>query len=281
MDHQGRHSEHQDALDDLLRQYMLENDPETEEGESLLELAGERMLSAAATTVPSAEKGAEMMARLKKSFPPPPEPAPDSISGSDVLKRGLIGFGALAVLTAVLLLTLGIFANEPTFTNDNLKRYGSPDLSTLADAKGQQPREEHADLATDITSLHPGDGNPMLFQDEEDLVSNNERGGLSSTAVRKTTPPSDHLNNPKESGPYPLTSSPTPPHAIPVHMEEAAPDPFPLRGLYAQTAPVSEFHQLDPNEDLRRVVKLVLFFDAVISYFFTFSENIYVITVET
>lgn len=249
MDQQGRHSEHQDALDDLLRRFMLENDPETEEGDSLLDLAGERMLSVAPVVVPSAEKGAEMMARLKEGFPPPPDPIPGPASGTDFLKRGLIGFGALAVLTTALLLTIGIFANEPTTTNDDLKNYGSPDLSTLADAKGMQPREEGAGLTEEITSLHQGDGNPMMFPDNQDLIGSTERGGLSVSATRKSTPPSDHLKTPKESGPYPLTSSPTPPHAIPVHMEEAAPDPYPLRGLYAQTAPTSEFHQLDPKKD--------------------------------
>lgn len=250
MDPQGMHSEHQDALDDLLRRYMLENDPETEEGESLLELAGESVLSTAPLLAPSAERAAEMVARLRGDFPPPPDPALEMPSGTNVLKRGLIGFGALAVLTALLLLTLGIFANEPNSTNEELKTYGSPDLNTLADAKGMQPRTEDLGMPEELTSLHLGDGNPLLYSDPSDRGSNNERDGAPGNILLKPAPPLDHrLGNPKESGPYPLVSSPTPPHVLPVHMEEAAPDPFPLRGLFAQTSPSSEYHLLEADKD--------------------------------
>ena len=77
MNSQGKHSEHQDPLDDLLRRYLLENDPETEDGVSLLDLAGERVLSMSPTVMPSPEREAAMVDRLKERFPEPSEPLPE------------------------------------------------------------------------------------------------------------------------------------------------------------------------------------------------------------
>ncbi len=252
MDQQGKHSEHNDALDDLLRRYMLETDPETEEGDSLLELAGERVLSSAPLVVPDADREAEMVARLKKRFPKPPEHMPGPVSGAPALRKGLIAFGSLAVLTTVFLLTFGLFADETNSFTQKLKELASPNTSTLADAKGMQPREEISAFAEGISSLQSRDGNPFLLQETDILEEGEEeRGGQRPSYSRKTTPPRDHLMNPTESGPFPLTSSlKTTTMQPPVPLEEPAPDPFPLRGLYAQTEAPSQFFQLeDPKQD--------------------------------
>lgn len=246
MNSTGNHSEHQDPLDDLLRRYLLENDPETEEGTSLLDLAGERVLSMPATVTPSPAGEAAMLARLKERFPqsPDPIPGPAAGSGSSVLKWGLLSFGALAVTTIFLLLS-GALSNPDLVFNQELKSIASPDLNTLADAKGMQPRGEAYVDAEGISSLQTGDLTPRLYQDGNNLGVQNKRDGQRSSTYRKIAPPLESSMDP-----YPIASSPTPPHAIPANLEEsAAPDPYPLRGLYAQTANPSEYFQLEADED--------------------------------
>ena len=137
------------------RRYMLETDPETEEGDSLLELAGERVLSSAPLVVPDADREAEMVARLKKRFPKPPEHMPGPVSGAPALRKGLIAFGSLAVLTTVFLLTFGLFADETNSFTQKLKELASPNTSTLADAKGMQPREEISAVAEGMERSSP------------------------------------------------------------------------------------------------------------------------------
>lgn len=242
----GKHSEHQDPLDDLLRRFMLDNDPETEEGESLLDLAGERVFSTPPTVTPSPAREAAMIARLKERFPQSPEPMPGPAagSGSSVLRWGLLSFGALAVTTIFLLLS-GVLSDPELVFNQDLKRIASPDLNTLADAKGMQPRGEAYVDADGISSLQTGELTPRPFQDGNSLGVQNKRDGQRSSGFRKIAPPLE-----SNLDPYPIASSPTPPHAMPANLEEsAAPDPFPLRGLYAQTANPSEYFQLEADKD--------------------------------
>lgn len=250
MDQQGKHSEHHDALDDLLKRYMLNTEPTTEEGDDLMELVGERVLSTAPAVTPSAERGAEMMARLKERFPERPDPMPGPTSGTPVLRRGLLAFGGLAVLTTAFLLTFAWFADDSNTFTQKLKDIASPHTSTLADAKGVQPREEGLGYAEDITSLQQRDGNSFLLQ-ESNTLTEEERGGQRPSISRKLAPQPDRLMGPTESGPFPLTSSLDPllPPA-PVALKKPAPDPFPLRGLYAQTEVESQFFHLDnPKQD--------------------------------
>jgi|GEM_PF-5054827 len=247
MDSSGTHSEHQDPLDDLLRRYLLDNDPETEDGENILEMASDRVLSSSPSVLPSEDRGLEMIDRLKERFPGPELPVPGPTSGSPVLKWGLLSFGALAVTTIFLLLS-GVLTDPDLSHNRNLKNIASPNINTLAEASDNIPKPEAYIDAEGISSLQTGDLPPQIFQDSEDLEVPMKGNRRKPNGIRKVAPNLDRGNAVVD--PYPIAKSSTPPHAIPANMEEqAAPDPYPLRGLYAQTSNPSEYFQMEADKD--------------------------------
>lgn len=251
MEFPGKQNEHNDALDEILRRYLLENDPETEEGESLMEMAGESVLSTPPLVMPSASKEAAMLDRLKENFPSGSgAPAVASSTGGwTLLKSSLVGAGALAVLTTLILLFTNPFAEKPNEYTIQLKTDALPELNTLARVKGNQPREENMVAIEEITSLQIGEGNPMLVQEGTERT-NNSKGGRGSALTYGAPNPAMESMQEDKSVPAPLVSSPDlavlPPIA---HPAMVAPDPFPLRSLYAQTTTTSNYYQLESKED--------------------------------
>lgn len=253
MEFPGKHGEQNDSLDEILRRYLLENDPETAEGESILELAGERIMTNPPMSIPSDAAEAEMLKRLKDGFPQGPAHAvPAAPAGSPIaLKIGFVGVGALAVLTTLILLITNPFADRNNIYSEQLKHEASPDLNTLADQVGVQPRVESALTLEDITSLQLEDGGSVMLV-EEDLPDRNSEGGRVPT-LTYGTPSRSPKQRPEDKVPAPLTSSSkvtvVPPMAHPAMVEEPAPDPFPLRALYTQTTTTSDYYQFDAHND--------------------------------
>ncbi len=240
-------SEHKDSLDELLRQFMLYNDPDNEEGESLLDLVGEGVFSMPLTVTPSSARKAAMIGLLKQHFSAEfygPAQGATVNSGFSVLRWGLLSFGFLAITTVFLLLS-GVFSDPDLVFNEELKYIASPDLNTLANAKGIQPRGEVYVDSDGILNLHSVDSTSRPSHNDNRLGKPNKGDGQRFSGIQKTIPQIDP--NPKL---YPIAPSPNPPHVIPANLEEStAPDPFPLRGLYAQTSNPSEYFQVDADKD--------------------------------
>jgi hypothetical protein len=243
MDFQGKNDAH-DALDEILRRYLAEHDVAAPDGESLMEMAANSVLSQPPKVTPSAEKEAEMIARLQAQFPEGPQPGP---AGPGVgLKYGLLGIGVFAVLTLAILLFVNPFSTESTPLHDV---QGTENTFGKAHALADDPGDfAHVDAATDdLSSLH-GDGNSesSLFPKEEIGTGKGNQGRPNGWVPNRNVSVKGSMRPD-----YP-TASITPPVTItnPVYEMPARDlDPFPLRELYSQTATPSTYYQLDPTND--------------------------------
>lgn len=240
MEFQGKH-EH-DALDQILKRYLLERDAATPDGEGLMEMAAESVFAATPTVSPTAAKEAEMLARLQADFPSP-QPASPYLPGR-ALKFGLFGAGALVLVGLALLLYFNPFggsdADAPHSDTPNPALAGNvPDLP--ADAQGDK----------DYSSLLHGAGD--LESDPDQAVEvgtgNGNQGQTVRPRMKRPRASSSGALRPdsRASSPYPYAIIAQPPTEADEAIVEL--DPFPLRELYAQTATQSEFYQLDPNTD--------------------------------
>lgn len=250
MESQGKHSEH-DALNEILRRYLAEND--SAEGEGLMDLAAESVFSEPPTVTPTAAREADMLHRLRQTFPEAPQPGPTS--GVSGLRLGLLAAGALAVLTTATLLIVNPFSttNETTLPHP-LKKISSGHARTLAQEAPPQEGDFLFGIQDDLTSLQKGDGNPISTLVEKDKIGTSGNGDQGKTQRGKPWQPSPGFNLSDVEGPGPLTVSPTPqppmaPLADNVEREEVAVEAFPLRGLYAQTQTASEYTFIDPDQD--------------------------------
>ncbi|HHG83999.1 MAG TPA: hypothetical protein ENJ82_04555 [Bacteroidetes bacterium] len=247
MESKGKHSE-RDALDEILRRYLAEND--TASGEGLMELAAESVFSESPTVTPSASREADMLNRLRKTFPEAPLPGPTS--GVPPLRAGLISVGVIAVLATAFLLIFNPFStsNETTLPHP-LKNISSGNARTLAQEAAPQEADILFGIQDDLTSLQQGDGNPISILVEKDKIGTSGNGDQEKIHRGKVWQPSSGYNLSKVEDPGPLTVSPPPmaPLAANNVRTKEVLDPFPLRGLYAQTQTSSEYTFVDPKED--------------------------------
>ncbi|MEM0997375.1 MAG: hypothetical protein AAGN35_09865 [Bacteroidota bacterium] len=247
MEFQGKHSEH-DALNDILRRYLAESEAAEQEG--FMERAAESVFAAAPTVTPSASREADMLNRLRQSFPEPPPPGP--ASGVPAHRLGWIGAGALVLLTTTILLIFNPFNKDETPIPPELKTLSSRNARPLA--QDVAPREVDPNYAVkdDLTSLQQGDGNPTISMlVEEEKIGTSGKGDRGNSRVKPWQPSRDLIS--RADNPDLLTvPARTQPPLAPL-ADNAGPaeeiDPFPLRGLYAQTAAPSKYYQLSTKED--------------------------------
>lgn len=245
MEFQGRHSEH-DALDEILRRYLLENNPSGPDGESLMELAGESVLAEPPLVTPPPAREAEMLEQLKQAFPDTPVPGPTG--GLSLPLKGLIGVGALAVLTSAILLIFNPFGdNASSKVPDALKHMASDNVRTLSQDAPIASLEDDFGDAEDISSLQQGDGNPFFLDIQEEIGTGT---GDRNLATGKAWKPGSNLHLPDQTRSDPPTTAPF--NSGTAHsgsISRPPLDPFPLRGLFAQTTVQSKYYQLEPGKD--------------------------------
>lgn len=243
MEFQGKNNAH-DALDEILRRYLAEHDAPLPDGDGLMEMAANSVLSQPPKMQPSAAKEAELIARLQASFPESPAVGPTR--PSKFIKYGLFSLGGIAVISLALLLFLNPFASHnatPDFSSNQ-------DPSTHPALQGNTGDLPATVEATDdaLTSLH-GDGNAeSTLPDGEEIGTargNQGRPHKGWTQSRRAPAASTMRSD------YPTASNlEDPAFAFPAFETPARDlDPFPLRELYAQTAAQSAYYQLEPNND--------------------------------
>ncbi len=247
MEFQGK-NEAQNALNDILKRYLLERDAATPEGEGLMEAAAETVFSQTPSMVPSAAKEAEMLARLKAQFPENALPGPSNPSA--VLKYGILAFSAIALVSVALLLILNPFGtqnalptgNESSIISAETPQNLSGEVHDYANGAAVDPNE--------LSSLQNGAGNTesSLERPAETGTGNENQGHVTHSWVK-----GPRVSVSGSMRPDSRTSSQFgPPVIISQSFYESTArelDPYPLRELYAQTAAPSEFYQLDPNTD--------------------------------
>jgi hypothetical protein len=246
MEFQGKNDAH-DALNEILKRYLLERDAATPEGEGLMEMAASSVLSQAPTVVPSAAKEAELLARLQAQFPVETVPGPTSIGNT--LKVGMYALGVAALVSVAMLLIFNPFGNHDTLPNGNVQAIAPQDGNGLAgnvhDLGNDQVMESN-----DLTSLQNGAG--ISESNLDPVVEVGTGYGNQGQAIHHRVKGSK-ISVSGQARPDSRTGSQFgPPTIIPqpfFEMPTREMDPFPLRELYAQTSAQSAYYQLDPNTD--------------------------------
>lgn len=246
MDFQGNKDSH-DALDDILKRYLLAQDASIPEGEGLMEMAAESVFSSTPTVRPSAQKEAEMLQRLQDNFPNSPIPGP-STSPSKLLKYGTVSVGALAILFTAFLLFFNPFEQKQHSESDIAENINSLSGPALAENINSEALEAENDAEKSISLLN-GDGDPMVT-----ILSNEEKGtgkGVRSSSVRRkmvkrigVIPTGQYSSDSRTASNF-EDDEDGEDYVFP----KRELDPFPLRDLYRQTATQSAYYQLDPSTD--------------------------------
>lgn len=243
MEPQGKHSEH-DALNEILRRYLAESDSAEQDG--LMERAAESVFAESPTVTPSASREADMLHRLRQGFPEAPQPGP--VSGRPGLKFGLIGAGALVLITTALLLIFNPFNSDDSTVPHQLKTLSSRHARPLAHDVPKGELDPFAGIDNDKTSLQKGDGTPISMLVEEIETSTSGKGDRGKTQRKPWQPSGEYISGAKNPDPLSVPVL-TAPLADDVIRSEDIVEPFPLRSLYAQTATTSKYYQLNPEED--------------------------------
>ncbi len=247
MELQGKNDAH-DALDKILKRYLLERDAASPEGEGLMEMAAESVLSQAPVVSPPAAKEAAMIARLQAAFPDGPKPGPTKPRA--VLKYGIFAVSALALVTT----TIMLFFNPFGSTDQPLQPSNAAEISSNSPQglAGDVPDYAYG-TAVDpeqFSSLQNGAGNTesSLDQPEEIGTGNGNQGQMihhwvkgPKISISGAMRPDSRTGS--QFGPPVIISQPfyeTPSREL---------DPFPLRELYSQTSVQSAYYQLDPEND--------------------------------
>lgn len=239
MESQGPNSK-RDALDELLRRYMLERDQS-----GLLDTIGESMLAGPPTVTPSEAREADMIRRLQQRFPDTKRPAVRA--RRRLLKPALIATGAVVVLSFLILLWMNPFAGDDNTKTLPQGLLGTGTSSEVPDGGVNSLRHE----IKENTSLLEGTGNPDPTSSghNEEVSGDGDRERHSTPSSWMPKAPSVNLST--NSDPHsvsPTLFTPlTAPISVPVQSEPL--DPFPLRSLYAQTNTQSRFFLLEPNKD--------------------------------
>ncbi len=244
MDFQGN-KDTQNALDDILKRYLLEQDATTPEGEGLMEMAANSVLSNPATVAPSAAKEAEMLKKLQESFPESAIPGPTR--PNPALKYGLFSLGAIAILSLAFLLFFNPFGTDKQ--QEIAGKENNKGLSGPALADNIIASTDDGDNGQESTSLLNGDGYPTVT-----LLPNEEKGtgkGIRSSAARRNlakrlnATPIGQYSSDSRTGSN-LSADDDPENYV---FPKREMNPFPLRNLYSQTTTQSDYYQLDPNTD--------------------------------
>jgi hypothetical protein len=247
MEFQGK-NDAPDALNEILKRYLLERDAATPEGDGLMEMAASSVLSQAPTVTPSAAKEAEMIARLKAQFPEEAVPGPTRVGGA--LKYGMYALGVVALVSVALLFIFNPFANNdapaPSDSATEILPADGPGLSgNVPDYAAGTVLENN-----DLSSLQNGDGNPEsnLGSTVEVGTGNGNQGNATRNWVHgaPTQVGSQVYPDSRTSSPFGHMVVIPQPYNVPQTREL---DAFPLRELYAQTSTPSGYYQLDPNTD--------------------------------
>jgi hypothetical protein len=247
MELQGKNDAH-DALNEILKRYLLERDAATPEGEGLMEMAANTVLSQPPTITPSAAKEAEMLARLQAQFPEGPKPGPTSPGMA--LKYGAFAIGALALVSVVILLFFNPFGNDDALSGDN----GSTNITSAQPDGLAGSVQDYGDGQSveynDLSSLQNGAGNSesSLNPTVEIGTGNGNQGHVTRQWVNGTRTSVGSQMRPdsrtgSQFGPPVIINQPF----FETSIREM--DPYPLRELYAQTNTQSAFYQIDPNTD--------------------------------
>ena len=229
---------HHDALDELLRRYLLEKDQS-----GLLEANAQAVFADPPKVIPSPAREADMIKRLQQRFPEASRPA--FRARPNLLRRSLIGVGVMAVAASVLLILLdplsGVRAgNQTSKASHDLVGHGT---------SGQVPDENTARIALEEhISLLEGTGNPdNLHPQHKEQAGHGDRERPGSAHPWLPSAASDGLHtNPDPRSVSPSIYAPNP-VVGPVASEPL--DPFPLRALYAQTSTQSRYYLLEPDKD--------------------------------
>jgi hypothetical protein len=247
MEFQGK-KDAQDALNEILKRYLLERDAATPEGDGLMEMAADSVLSQPATLQPSAAKEAELLARLQAQFPEGPQPGPTSVGIP--LKYGIFAIGALALVSIAMLFFFNPFGNNDARPTATVTTYISGDgqnalAGDVHDYAGLAPMDVER-----LSSLQNGAGNTEsnLERPAEIGTGNGNQGHVNHHWVKGPRISISGQVRPDSRagstfGPPVIIDQPffeTPTREM---------DPYPLRELYAQTATQSAYYQIDPNTD--------------------------------
>ncbi|MEM7035955.1 MAG: hypothetical protein AAF570_03175 [Bacteroidota bacterium] len=244
-------------MNEILRRYMLENNPTGPGGEPLMEAAAEAVFNSEPEVTPTPEREADMVSRLQQNFPESPIPGP--AAGTSALKMGLIGTGALILVTTVILLVFNPFGSDtPTNTNVYIENITSA-----------QPHANPSHLETPATNAEDkdlpslqlyGDGTPKPTSDDQVGKGTSGSEDRGSKVFRKPSflpNPGDNLAGSRSPDlptvspnlePSRLADATSDHNSAPAVAKEVM-DPFPLRSLYAQTSTQSKYYHLEPGKD--------------------------------
>jgi uncharacterized protein YciU (UPF0263 family) len=232
-----------DALDELLRRYLLEKD---ESG--LMEANADAVFADPPKVIPSAAREADMIKRLQQRFPE--RQRPPVRARRNLLRRTLFATGGLALACTLLLLWLdplsGVRAN-----NQNTKRNNEL-IGEGTSGKAGDGSTAHISIHEHI-SLLEGTGNPdNLHPQHKEQAGHGDRERSSN--VHPWLPSNGGRADGLPTHPDPRSVSPSlfgpiapAPTMGPTMVEPI--DPFPLRALYAQTSSQSRYYLLEPEKD--------------------------------
>lgn len=241
MESPNQNSQH-DALDELLRRYLLEKD---ESG--LMEANAEAVLADPPKVIPSAAREADMIRRLQQRFPE--RQRPPVRARRNLFRHTLVGTGAVALVATVLLLWL-----DPLSGVRASRQYSQAQKDLVGSGTSGKVGDENTariEVEPNI-SLLKGTGNPdNLHPQHKEQAGHGDRERPSSATPWLPSSPSDGLHtNPDPRSVSPSMFAPIAPSPVigPPAMVEPL-DPFPLRALYAQTSTQSRYYLLEPDKD--------------------------------
>ena len=230
---------HQDALDELLRRYLLEKDDS-----GLMEVNANAVFADPPKVLPSSAREADMIQRLKQRFPEakrPPVRATRSL-----FRRSLIGAGSLALVATILFAWLDPLSGVRNRSQQTLKTL----IGTGTSGRVPDENTTRTEIQPNISLLEETENPDLLLPRHKEQVRHGGREAVISAHPWLPSGPSESLHaNPDPRSVSPSLYAPiTPTPTIGPAMVEPL-DPFPLRALYAQTSTLSRYYLLEPDKD--------------------------------